>query len=559
MRYFYIILFCSLIYNAILAQNISLADAQAKAIALKRGNNPPTVSSPKGHALKSISLASIKQEGHNTYYYAFNYPDGGFAIIGGNEVAKEVLGYSESGSFDEAKLPDGLKYMLLSYQEQISSAIAQGNASIVSSLPSGRKSIAPLMKTKWDQDEPYNNAIPSLGKYYEPFVTGCGATAIAQIMKYYEYPKLGKGSYSYIIDYGVDEITFGADFGSTQYDWANMLDTYTPGAYNTAEANAVATLMYHVGVAMDMVYDDAESGGSASFTSAGAKALTTYFDYDKGATMERREYYTDDQWETLVYNDLLAGHPVFYSGQSPEGGHAFVCHGYDAETDRFYFNWGWGGYCDGYFPLTGVKAGTSALSPDGTGIGGNAEGAAYTDEQSVFIGLVPNKGTRDYTPQFGIRGNLVFPNGENSYTIDRGTSGDKKLIMSSSNDDLIYLGYMDIDYENFRLYPGVILEDIATGRKYEAASETVSPSFSSSLAPCTGTYRVYPAFRYTNSGAFSKLQTSGQYDIPTLTITNGFGDANGDGHVSVADLPKTLTSGDQTQITKLINLLLQKK
>lgn len=363
-----------------------------KARALKKGN---LISSPAKSMSSvkdmTVDLAYTSKNEENTLFYVFNYSDGGFAIIGGDERAKVILGYCDNGMFNVDSIPDGLKYMLSCYSEQIASAIENSTPiepTQEGDIASSRSSIETLVTTKWNQRVPFNRAIPILDGFPESdsyrFVTGCGATAVAQILKYYKYPTKGIGSRSYTYTYTAygKDLTFSADFANTAYDWDNMIDSYS-GSYTTAQEQAVSVLMYHAGVALHMAYG---WSASSSYTDAVLPGLITYFGYSQNASYANRSSNSDTEWENLVYNELQAGHPLFYTGQSNKAGHAFVCDGYDSSTSNFHINWGWGGYCDGYYPLTG----TGALQPNGSGIGGAGADAAYTESQTIIVGLRPS-------------------------------------------------------------------------------------------------------------------------------------------------------------------------
>lgn len=370
------------------AQNVSVADAIDKARMLKRSN---TISSHSNNTLSgadvSIDLAYTSENKGKTLFYVFNYADGGFAIIGGDEKAKVVLGYSDNGTFNIDSIPEGLKDMLASYSEQISYAI-DNNAEVPQmNMSTSKRSIAALLQTKWNQDSPYNSSIPEIGLNYSKFVAGCAPIAAAQIMKYYNYPRSGIGSKSYTTTYNdasngyTKKITFSADFANTIYDWDNMKNSYS-GYSTSVEQQAVGLLVYHVGVAMNANYGQYATG---VYTNADLPALKNYFGYSSKATKENRSSYSNSEWENLIYNELALERPIFYAGQATDGGHAFVCDGYDSSYDWYHFNWGWGGYCDGYYPLTG----SGALQPNGSGIGGAGTGSAYTSDQYALIGLCP--------------------------------------------------------------------------------------------------------------------------------------------------------------------------
>jgi len=361
------------------AQTVSVADAMLKAQSL-RGSSAKSSGSKSNNA---IQLAYTSEDNNQPLYYVFNYPEGGFAIIGGDEKAREILGYCTNGAFNIDSIPDGMRFMLKSYGEQIASAIANGSTTAIKIEETTLTDIPQLITTQWDQDEPYNCMIPLLKDDMPRFVTGCAATAAAQIMKFWNYPIHGIGSNSRSINYssyGI-KITFSADFANTTYDWDNMLDNYSDG-YNETQAEAVGIIMYHAGVALNMSYG--WSGSSASDSKV-LPAFKNYFGYSTDSKWVARDTCTNEEWENLVYSELKEARPLFYIGQSTNGGHAFICDGYEASSGNYHFNWGWGGYCDGYYPLTG----TGALQPNGSGIGGAGGDASYTGSQAIVVGLQP--------------------------------------------------------------------------------------------------------------------------------------------------------------------------
>jgi hypothetical protein len=249
--------------------------------------------------------------------------------------------------------------------------------------------VSPLLgDIKWNQGSPYNLQCPTVPTGYgisnegEQSVTGCVATAMAQIMKYHEWPVQGNLSHSYIPsgwkNKGYTAPALSADFAQTTYNWANMTPTYNASS-TQAQQDAVATLMYHCGVSVDMNYN-VESG---AVSAAVLIALRTYFDYDLGMNYVLRDFYSASEWKDLLKTELNVGRPVFYHGNSSGGGHAFVCDGYDS-NDLFHMNWGWGGSSNGYFEL-------SALNPSTLGIGGGSGG--YNNGQGMLTGIRPNAGT----------------------------------------------------------------------------------------------------------------------------------------------------------------------
>ncbi|MDE5551627.1 MAG: C10 family peptidase, partial [Muribaculaceae bacterium] len=319
--------------------------------------------------LTQADIVYVGKRGATDCFYVIN-TEGGFVIVSADTRLNEVLGYSDEGAFDIERISPDMQWWLDSYCDEIASALPYLTEAPLSGTVTHRASrnpITPMLKTKRNQEAPYNNTCPMDGRYNRRSVTGCVATAMAQIMKFHEWPKQPKGSNGGIV------------FTGTTYDWGNMLDVYEQGKYNVTEATAVATLMRQCGAAVDMQYSYA---GSGAYDNRAQYALFTYFDYSQDIKMVYRDYTMQKEWNNIVYSELAAGRPLYYSGSSVNGGHAFVCDGYSA-NEYFHFNWGWGGYQDGYFLL-------SALNPE-TGGAGSYEGG-YNSHQIIFTGIRPADG-----------------------------------------------------------------------------------------------------------------------------------------------------------------------
>ena len=492
----------------------------------------------------TMELAYVGKQDDEVHFYVFNSASigekGGFVIVGGDETARDILGYSTHGKFNYDSIPDNVRYWLLMYDEQISQGIAS-SARPVSRVVS-RATVPGLLSTTWNQDDPYNSELPSLGNGYTgryALATGCVATAMAQVMKFHEYPQHGVGSKSYT---GINNLTFEADFANTTYDWANMLDDYSSG-YTATEAEAVGTLMYHCGVSVDMSYGQIYNGGSGAQTRKVPQALINTFGYDKEAGVRYRDYYSDEEWEDLIYDELAAGRPVLYSASSDEGGHAFVCHGYDSDYDYFTINWGWGGDCDGYYPLSGTKA----LTTEGTGIGGSSEGSSYTRNQMVVVGVRPDEGN-DYPLNINCYGEYSLStsnstdNAVTSYTLNRASASEATLYMICSP-----INYTPIA-SDFQM--GVRITESTTGKTYFNSSHSFSSlpygsyysavpaTFSTSILPYNGTYEVEPVFRPSDSSSDDDWQLM-RYDVtitvPTIVITGGVDDQPIDVEFTLSD------------------------
>lgn len=318
--------------------------------------------------------------------YIFDIGNGGIVIVSGDDVASPVLGYTDAGSFEIDRLPYSFKKWIEGYKRQILFAIenevesSQYVDDMWRSLSEGtfqfenERRLNPLCSTTWNQ-APYYNAMCPGGS-----VVGCVATGMAQVMKYWNHPAQGTGMHSYNHDvYG----TLSANFGATTYNWSQM-----PNSIN-GNNDAVATISYHCGVSVNMDYSPNVSGAYVVEDDnpvCAESALKNYFGYSSSLHGEKRVNYTTSQWLQMMYTDLDAGRPLVYAGYGGGGGHCFIADGYNS-GDYFHFNWGWGGYQDGYFHI-------DALDPGGTGTGGGTGG--YNSGHQAIFGMVPETTTTSY-------------------------------------------------------------------------------------------------------------------------------------------------------------------
>lgn len=312
--------------------------------------------------------------------YLYTYSGSrGFLLLSADDVAAPLVGYSETNGFSLTDAPESLTSWLSFYSLQIEEARLGGcEAQPVAGRLASRADmapIAPMIQTRWDQGAPYNNECPLIGG--RRCVTGCVATAMAQVMKYWEYPAKGQGSTSYWLESIKEDLSM--DFASTTFDWATMKDSYGKKV-SASEAHSVSTLMKACGYSVRMRYTPGESG---AYSKDIPTALTTYFGYDKGVKkVDRGDYKSQDDWNRMIYDQLVSSGPVIYSGQSNAGGHCFVCDGYDG-NGYFHINWGWSGMSDGYFLL-------GELTPKEVGTGGHYGG--YNIYQDAVVGIMPPVG-----------------------------------------------------------------------------------------------------------------------------------------------------------------------
>lgn len=330
-------------------------------------------------------------------FYIYNIGnEDGFVIVSGDDCAKEILAYSYTGSIDPDFLPSNMKYWLDFYNKEIAMAASSDHrteeqpfSGFATNTRADEDEIEPLLgNIKWNQGNPYNKLCPMESGALS--VTGCVATAMAMVMKYHSYPTQGTGSHSYVPQ-KVNQ-TLSANFGATTYQWDKMLPGYN-GNETAEEIEAVATLMYHCGVSVEMDYSSKESGAIQANIQT---ALIKYFGYNPYIRMIGRDYCSLAQWVELIKEELRAGRPIPYNGQSDRGGHSFILDGYD-KNGKFHFNWGWGGSADGYYEIT-------SLSPGAGGIGSG--GGSYDSGQHIMLRVQPDAvGT--FESYFEIAGSLT--------------------------------------------------------------------------------------------------------------------------------------------------------
>lgn len=371
---------------------------QAKAIAEKQaallGVTIDQKAMTKARKQGSKGEITLSQQ---SYYVFPNANSKGFTIVSGDDRLPEIVGYSSQGSYYENNLPEGFISFMKAYQN-LYNKVNLGDAEALKNLAeikawrnkknasaASTSAVAPLLgNIEWDQTSPYNNMCPRYDSVHVA-ATGCVATAMAQVMAYYKYPKQLKADIpGYVNRWNgipMEIPTITREEGV--YDWDNMLPKYNKEANATQQQkDAVAKLMYHCGAAVQMNY------GPESAASVSASKLAKYFGYDADLMMDlNRSTFSLDKWMQIIDTELAAGRPVLYGGQASDGGHQFICDGKDGEG-LYHINWGWSGSQNGYFDL-------SLLNPEkgGTGSGNSTEG--YNRLCSMTIGIAPDNGVVD--------------------------------------------------------------------------------------------------------------------------------------------------------------------
>ena len=372
-----------------------IAERQAALLGIVMDESAQSQAKSFGFGDKTQKSQASDQE--TASYYVFPHGEGkGFTIVSGDDCLPEIVGYTDQGTYDEASLPESYKNFMKAYQEMVE-AVTKGDQATLRNLAEVKayrssvnsthsKAVSPLLgNIAWNQSKPFNNMCPIYdGK--NRAVTGCVATAMAQVMAYYKHPKqLLQDIPEYTKKwYGRDVAVPGISKSDGVYDWDNMLPFYSSaeGSYSETQANAVAKLMFHCGAAVQMGY------GSSSGANLTPAPLAKYFGYDADMMLDlSRSLYSLAEWTQILDNELAAGRPVFYSGSSTDGGHQFICDGSDGQG-LYHINWGWGGYQNGYFDVT-------ILNPEKGGVGsGNAQDG-YNRSCSMLVGVAPDNGKVD--------------------------------------------------------------------------------------------------------------------------------------------------------------------
>ena len=371
---------------------------------ISQANATPTLRLQKAAAATSmttpVELAFTQYQIDQTTpaVFVFNSTDQGFVLVSAEDNARAVLGYSDEGTFDANNIPENMQFWLQMYADEMKNKptpspslkgrVAMQRKGVVSDQ--GEKAmrreaeaesyptIAPILgNTVWGQGEPFNNKCPQDGNGRA--VTGCVATAMSQIMYAHKYPTKGTGSHSYTTE--TKKLKVSANFGNTTYDWANMIPDYNK-SYTSTQADAVATLMFHAGVAADMDYT---VDGSGAVSSIALAAMTEYFGYNKAINVLPKDFMKEEDLLQVIATDLQAGRPLFIGGATvKQEGHAFVCDGMKSDG-YLHINWGWYGMADGYFAL-------SALAPEMQGTGGSSSNLAFTERVCIYSNIIPSAG-----------------------------------------------------------------------------------------------------------------------------------------------------------------------
>lgn len=440
--------------------------------------------------VSDASAYTLKWTGPHAGIYVFERKDGGFVMAAGDDSnPAPLLGYSLDDPFDPDNIPPALQEAL--------EAFARGDLRM-SRTRAVRENIAPLMTTKWNQDVPFNLDCPFVGA--SRTYTGCGATAVAQIMKKWNHPEVGNGTGTG----STSTQTFNFNYKQHPFDWDNMVDVYKGVKVTKEQTDAVANLMYAAGMAINMRYG---TEYSSCVISDVTKGLVNHLGYDRGLQLRYRDTYEIDEWNAMIYEELKAGRPLYYTGFGEGMGHAFVCDGYDGtEGDYFHFNWGWGGVADGYYLVNNLK-------PNQTGIG--AGYGTYNNGQFVIFGVKPAENSSKFYPSFLSIG-MMHPS-RSSYTRNANQQIEMMFdqpTVNQQNSDFHAGGIYSLSLSNLTVNFGVKFTDIVTGEvSYSFSPQGVQTHqlggfrafvFPQKNIPMEGTFTVDPIVIF-------NMQT---YDVP---------------------------------------------
>lgn len=391
------------------AANVDSRAAQARAIQFMNSQAGTRFMASSAN-MKLAHAERSKIDARANDFYVFNMDGGGYVIVSGDDRAEEILGYG-SGTIDMNNLPSNVAWWINHYTEQMEWLIANPKAEVekFSQMMSGKftaTTVPMLMSSTWDQEEPYYNQCPT----YQGSLcmTGCVATAMAQVMYYWKYPAALPALASYTTA-ETPRFTVGALPGIT-LDWDNMLDDYSSVNYNATQANAVAWLMRYCGQAVKMMYSP---DGSGAYTEDERDAMVL-FGYSEDATVKYRDDHNASDWNAMMQTELEARRPILYGGNDAyAGGHAFVVDGYNASTSKYHVNFGWSGYDDNYYALDAFKGSGYTFNyyqdmiigvyPEGSvletyaPVMADASNVGTTSFQATWTDQTPSENVTDYT------------------------------------------------------------------------------------------------------------------------------------------------------------------
>lgn len=385
----HLLLIAALIASTTLnASPVDESQARREAISFLQTTKHPYTSTVNGAKRAHTAASDLQTVAENSTYYIFNIGrNQGFVIVSGDDRVPPVLGYTDEGCYDSTQVPVALQELLRHYEKETkalsASSFTQAKARKItfSSSESTKNAVSPLLSSRWGQNTPYNARCPAYSESAKS-TTGCVATAMAQIMNYYQYPAKILSTIPAYTSYS-HSVSLPGVLAGTAIDWSNIQNNYS-GATSEIQKAAIADLMLYVGESINMDYGP--SSGAAD--EAVPAALTKFFGYDNSIRYVLRSEYSARNWDNLIFNELSNGRPVMYGGFSSSG-HSFVVDGYDGDG-LYHINWGWNGVNNGYFKL-------SILNPSAPGADAIYSSEGYINNQIAIIGIKPD----DHTAETG--------------------------------------------------------------------------------------------------------------------------------------------------------------
>jgi hypothetical protein len=550
------------------ADNRSAAQMQQIAAScLLQKSGSKSLVAPSGSIQQLATSATLKiaepaEASDNDYFYVYGRKSGGFVIVSGDDDFPEVLGYSDNSLFPaDGELSCNVRYWLGEYVNQMKAykenpQAFQSNAPTVAMAPARENvtlpvSVDSLLRTTWNQAYPYFNECPTDTKTIKytdssgtlqsgtvtcPAYTGCAATAMAQLFYYavktntawstsFTTPYTGSSTATFKKSDGTTNCTL--DFSTVTFDWNNMLTAYdfrkyydaTKQVYNyyknakhealtytSDQLGSVAHLMYGCGVALQMKYG---MSASSAYDETIATSLYRNFGFDAGVSKVYREYYSNDEWINMMKAELSNARPVEYSGHDHinGGGHSFVVDGYD-QDNKFHVNWGWGGYCDGYYAIDALEPGTGGI---GAGHG------AYNSEQGMVMGIQPpTKNT--YSSLWQLEDSI--DSYSNSVALGTAITFTLKTMNGRSTTFTGNVGALLCNEA------GTVLNELSQTSVTDAVSYTSDYTIPFTLSIPTGKadgkYRIYFGTKATGESAWTFVHPhSGNYNYLNVTVSNG--------------------------------------
>ena len=378
MKHIYIHLFTLVLlgvlsFGNLNAKQISPEQARQNAIqSLSSRNNMKKLNSISSNSTSLQLAQTVKDSKANPIFYIFSRGgNAGYVIAAADDRLMPILGHTDVGTFESIeKLPEGVQALLKAYKAVATELLALSETDEI--VIKKRNAIEPMVELWWGQDYPLNAKCPIV--YGDRAPVGCVGLGMAMVMAYHKYPDSGQGSITYTNPYDKKELSY--DFDNVSFDYDNMLEYYV-GDEEDEQIEAVADLCVAAGMSVKSEYRESGTGADLSAT-----VFNTYFKYpSEGLALLSRSYFTPEEWEDLVYDELANGRPVLYrgGGKVGSGGHAFVIDGYEEETGLFHINWGWYGDAEGYYNL-------SILRPAESGTGSNSDDV-YSIDQQIVRGL----------------------------------------------------------------------------------------------------------------------------------------------------------------------------